>query len=106
MITKVDLNYETMSIKEMSNIEIKGAILTVYEVIREYEDFIFGESFSILEQLDNNSYYCSKHLNFQNDIFIDNMYISSIFMIESNKEDLFAIASYNENFENDFIVRI
>ena len=105
-ITKMDMNYEELEVREMSNLELAGATYILHKLIKSFENEIYGESYTSTNRLENELYYCGKHLNFSDCWYIDNIFISSVFMVKNSYENLFAIASDSMDFEKDYIVRI
>lgn len=105
-LVKIDREYDDLEVKEMSEIEIQGCILYLYKMIIEFEKATYGEIYTTLEDVENITYYCGKHLQIQGDYYLDNYYISSMFMIEKSKDTVFCICSENEKYEKDFVCRI
>lgn len=105
-LVKIDREYDDLEIKEMSEIEIQGCILYLYKMIIEFENDTYGERYTTLEDVENITYYCGKHLQIQGDYYLDNYYISSIFIIECAKDTVFCLCSNNEECEQNFICRI
>lgn len=105
-LVKIDREYDDLEIKEMSEIEIQGCILYLYKMIIEFEKDTYGEIYTTLEDVENITYYCGKHLQIQGDYYLDNYYISSIFMIEKSKDTVFCICSYDKRFKEIYVCRI
>ena len=105
-ITKIDMTYEEMQVKEMNNLEINGATYILYKAICKSEEETYGEVYTHISGLENELYYCGKHFNFNDCWWIQGYYISSVFMLKNSFENLFAIASDSMDFEKDYIVRI
>lgn len=105
-LVKIDREYYDLEVKEMSEIEIQGCILYLYKMIIEFEKDTYGETYTTLEDVENITYYCGKHLQIQGDYYLDNYYISSMFMIEKSKDTVFVICIDNEQQNDNFICRI
>ncbi|HBG7702222.1 TPA: hypothetical protein KRE82_003607 [Clostridioides difficile] len=52
--------------REMSNLECKGLIATFLELVKDYEEEMFGEIQTTYEILDSETYYVNRTLNFAN----------------------------------------
>ena len=105
-LVKIDREYDNLEVKEMSEIEIQGCILYLYKMIIEFEKDTYGEIYTTLEDVENITYYCGKHLQIQGDYYLDKYYISSMFMIEKSKDTVFVICIDNEQQNDNFICRI
>lgn len=105
-LTKIYKKYEELNIRDMSEVEIQGAILYLYKMIMEDEEEVNGEAYSTLNDIDNITYYCSRNLQIQGDYYIKGFYVSSIFMVEHSYETLFCLCSDSADFKQDFVCRI
>lgn len=105
-LVKIDREYNDLDIKDMSEIEIQSCILYLYKLIIEFEQDTYGEIYTILDNIENITYYCGKHLQIQGDYYLGNYYISSMFMIEKSKDTVFCICSDENKFEESCISRI
>lgn len=87
--------------REMSKLEIYGAMYFLHELARE-EEILYTISL-----IDHISYYCNKALQLHDGLLVGNgLVVDSVFMLGNNKEDLFGYAFY-ENYEEDlFLIRI
>lgn len=86
--------------REMSKLEIYGAMYQLH-ISTKYTD-----SEVDLEEIDYKTFYSNKALQIMDGLLIGDMVLDSVFMLGSNKEDLFGYA-YHEDFEEElFLVRI
>lgn len=87
--------------REMSKLEIYGAMYYLHELARE-EEILYTLSF-----IDCISYYCNKSLHLNDGLFVGNgLIVDSVFLLGNNKEDLFGYAYYEDYEEEVFLVRI
>lgn len=105
-LVKIDREYDDLEVKEMSEVEIQGCILYLYKMIIEFEKATYGEIYTTLEDVENITYYCGKHLQIHGDYYLDKYYISSMFMIEKSKNTVFCICLGDEDYVNSIIFRI
>lgn len=54
-----------------------------------------GEIYTTLDDIENITYYCGKHLQIQGDYYLSNYYISSLFMIEKSNYTVFSLGLDN-----------
>lgn len=92
-ITKVD------GIREMSEMEIAGAITFVYDITSNFELTNYGETYIKFNQVYDYSYYCSKQLNLNNNYgyaikqeLDKQLILDSVFMRECNVNSLWGWA--------------
>lgn len=104
-LVKIDREYDDLEVKEMSEIEIQGCILYLYKMIIEFEKDTYGEIYTTLEDVENITYYCGKHLQIQGDYYLDNYYIISMFMIEQSKNTILSVGLDNE-FKEICVLRV
>lgn len=106
-ISRLDKKYEELKVREMGELEIRGAqyLLAMCQIEDEME--LYGEVLTTVESIDNDTFYCQKHLNYSDTNYVKGYNISSVFMIEGNYDVLFGLAvSGNENiYPHDFVVR-
>ena len=105
-LVKISKEYEELKIRDMSEIEIQGVILYLYELITETEEFEFGEIYTSLNNVKNATYYCGNNLQIQDNYYAKGFYVSSLFMVENSYNTAFCVCSNNEEFKDDFICRI
>lgn len=105
-LVRISKEYEELKIRDMSEIEIQGAILYLYELISETEELEFGESYTTINDVKNLTYYCSLNLQIQDCYYIKGFYISSLFMVEHSDNTIFCLSSNNEECEESFVCRI
>lgn len=105
-LSKIYKEYEELDIRDMSEIEIQGAILYLYELIKETEDLELGESYVSIDDIKNITYYCGNNLQIQDSYYAKGSYISSLFMIKNSYNTVFCLCSENEDFEEVFVCRI
>lgn len=98
ILRKIDFNYE---VREMSDIEIKGAIYMLYELAKNINDIS-------IEEIDEMTYYCDKHLYINDVLLIQDdegnaEYIDSVFCIEGSSELYFnaCLTDEDDNFIED-----
>ena len=116
-ITRMDRELEVTK-REMNELEIYGAMLYMYQLVKESDLEICGESCNTIEDIDNRTYYSNKTLEIAEGGFLvhlDNgelVVLDSVFMIEGNNNDLWGYCYYDEHdpkSEEDsdlFLVRI
>ena len=104
-LVKIDREYNDLDIKDMSEIEIQSCILYLYKLIIEFEQDTYGEIYTILDNIENITYYCGKHLQIQGDYYLDNYYIISMFMIEQSKNTILSVGLDNE-FKEICVLRV
>ena len=105
-LVRISKEYKDLKIRDMSEIEIQGAILYLYELISETEEFEFGEIYTTINEVKNLTYYCGNNLQIQDCYYAKDFYISSLFMVENSYNTVFCLCSINENFEEDCVCRI
>lgn len=104
-LTIINEQYKELKVRDMGELELRGAQWLLLQCIREDEWEIFGEYITSAEKLDEETYYCSKLLNIAYNYLLKGYYISAVFTVEGNSADLFGIASKYNDMENNFIVR-
>lgn len=106
-IVKIDEKYEEMKVREMGELELRGAQYMLAMCQIEDEKELYGEVVTTLESIDNDTFYCQKHLNYSDTNYIKGFHISSVFMIEGNYNVLFGIALSNSKntYPKHFVVR-
>lgn len=105
-LVRISKEYEELKIRDMSEIEIQGAILYLYELICETEELEFGESYITINDVKNLTYYCSLNLQIQDYYYAKGFYIGSLFMVEHSYNTIFCLCSSEEDFEKNFVCRI
>lgn len=105
-LVKISKEYKELKIRDMSEIEIQGAILYLYELITETEEFEFGEIYTSIKDVKNVTYYCGNNLHVQDSYYVKGFYIGSLFMVENSYSTVFCLCSDSKDFEDDFICRI
>lgn len=103
---------ETLVPREMSMLETYGAVMVVYQLLKDYEEEELGQCFTTVEMVDSLTYYCDKSLNIQDGGFVvldddgNSIVLTSVFCVEDSRV-LFGEAHYydDEEEENPFIVR-
>lgn len=105
-LVKINKEYEELKIREMSEIEIQGAILYLYELVTETEESEFGEIYTTINDVKNVTYYSGKNLQIQDCYYLKGFYVGSLFMINDSYNTLFCICANNDNFERNFVCRI
>ncbi|GEM_PF-2068534 len=103
---KISKKYEELKIRDMSELEIQGSILYLYELTTETEELEFGEKYSSINEVKNLVYYCGKNLHIQDGFYVKGFYINSLFMIENSYDIVFCVCSNNQKFDNNFVCRI
>lgn len=105
-LVRISKEYEELKIRDMSEIEIQGAILYLYELISETEELEFGESYTTINDVKNLTFYCNNNLQIQDCYYIKGFYISSLFMVEHSDNTMFCLCSNDEEFGESFVCRI
>lgn len=104
---------DTLVPREMSILETYGAVMVVYQLLKDYEEEELGQCFTTVERVDSLTYYCDKSLNIQDGGFVvlddngNSIVLTSVFCVEGSKV-LFGEAHYydDKEEENTFIVRL
>lgn len=105
-LVRISKGYKYLKIRDMSEIEIQGAILYLYELISETEELEFGESYTTINDVKNLTYYCNLNLQIQDYYYVKGFYIGSLFMVEHSYNTIFCLCSYSKEFEESFVCRI
>ena len=105
-LVRINKEYKDLKIRDMSELEIQGAILYLYELVSETEEFEFGEIYTTINEVKNLTYYCGNNLQIQDCYYAKSFYISSLFMVENSYNTLFCVCSNDEYFEESFVCRV
>lgn len=107
-VTRVNLRPEEINIREMSEIELVGA-MTYIELVCNNNDYT--EPYS-LDEVDTFSIYSKKRLELLHAFFTEDeddniIVLDSVFMIEGNNAEIFGYAyNMNDTDQELFLIRI
>lgn len=119
-VTKMDyMTTDEITRREMSEIEIYGAMLYLHQVVNDFNEEACGERCTSIQEIDTMTYYADKILEVAEGgllVSLDNgklAVITGVCCVENNYSDLFGYAHYDErdtaideDEEEVFLVRI
>lgn len=116
-VTKIDLTKEELIKREMTELEIYGAMLCLHQIVNDFNEEVCGERCTTVEEIDTMTYYCDKVLEVAEGGLLVNLdtgkmiVLDQVFCLKNNYNNIFGYARYDEhdvdyNEEDMFLVRI
>lgn len=107
------LEEKALAIREMTTLEIYGAVAILTELLNEWYDEMGCEKpENLYARVDHDTYYCGKHLYIEGGYILNDdegsILLTSVFCVNNNTTDLFGYAEYEDEDGNvtDVLVRI
>lgn len=110
MVTVMDK--DTFVKREMGEFEIRGAMLSIYQLAREYEKDEYGDTSITMDMINDDCYYANKKLEFTSRYSFRTyngrlVNLDSMFCVENSIDNIFAyVYDFDDEEETLFLVRI
>lgn len=98
--------------KNMSEIELHGAMAYLYQLAKDFDEEVHGESHTTFEDIDGDTMYCGRFLQLNSPLVINSyeglLKLHSVFMLPEADNVLYGEVTYldDEEDENTFVVVI